>query len=50
MKLSKKERTIVTFGKTENHPKDECGDNAGYGPNPTGSENASANYTKNTGK
>lgn len=50
MKLSRKERTIVTFSKTETKPTNKCGQEAGYGPNPTGSDNAKANYDRNTEK
>ena len=46
----KKEQNIASFGKTYNKNHNGCGDDAGFGPNPTGSENAAANYNKNNGK
>ena len=45
-KEPKKEQTIASFSDTYPKP-NPCGDNAGYGPNPTGGDNSSANYNKN---
>lgn len=45
-KEPKKEQTIASFSDTKPKP-EPCGDDAGYGPNPTGGDNAAANYKNN---
>lgn len=45
-KEPKKEQTIASFSDTKPKP-DPCGDAAGYGLNPTGEDNAAANYIYN---